>query len=147
MIWKISLYLLFIGLPAAVVTSMVEENTNDNGAQDIAMVHHSEATDGAKDFELVEKEEAPSDGAILGSVITEKPAADVQISATNGSETITGTVESNGEFFINGFEKGTYTVSIVTKNENGAPDNIEVFNDVEIGIGEVTALGTVNFDK
>lgn len=80
---------------------------------------------------------AKVDGAIMGSVIA--PNAEIIITALNSEETITGTTNELGEFFINGFPEGTYTVEISTA-EN---ENVQTFKDVEVRIGEVTELGTV----
>jgi len=80
---------------------------------------------------------AKRDGAIMGSVIA--PNADVAIIASNSDEKIKGTTDANGEFFITGFEEGTYTITITTSTEKE-----EVFRDVKVRIGEVTAIGTVD---
>ena len=79
-----------------------------------------------------------TDGAIMGSVIA--PNAAVEIIAANSEDMIIGTTNENGEFFITGFEAGTYTIKISTENS----EKEEIFNDVEVIIGEVTALGTVD---
>ena len=79
-----------------------------------------------------------TDGAIMGSVIA--PNAEIEIIASNSEEKIKGTTDENGEFFITGFEEGTYTVTITTSTT----EEEEVFQDVEVKIGEVTALGTVD---
>lgn len=79
-----------------------------------------------------------TDGAIMGSVIA--PNSDIVIQASNSEEKIKGTTDENGEFFITGFEEGTYTVTISTSTT----DEVETFQDVEVRIGEVTALGTVD---
>lgn len=78
------------------------------------------------------------DGAIMGSVMPPNP--EIEITASNSEETIEATTDENGQFFITGFEKGTYTVII--KNENS--NEQEVFEDVEVAVDEVTALGTVD---
>ena len=79
-----------------------------------------------------------TDGAIMGSVIA--PNSEISIIATNSEEKITGTTNDVGEFFITGFSEGTYTVKIKTE-ENNNPE--QVFEDVTVKIGEVTALGTI----
>ena len=79
-----------------------------------------------------------TDGAIMGSVIA--PNSDIVIQASNSEEKIKGTTDENGEFFITGLEEGTYTVTISTSTT----DEVETFQDVEVRIGEVTALGTVD---
>tara|TARA_R100000935_G_scaffold36196_1_gene57053 strand:+ start:173685 stop:174098 length:414 start_codon:yes stop_codon:yes gene_type:complete len=79
-----------------------------------------------------------TDGAIMGSVIA--PNSEIVIQASNSEEKIKGTTDENGEFFITGFEEGTYTVTISTSTT----DEVETFQDVEVRIGEVTALGTVD---
>lgn len=84
---------------------------------------------------------AKMDGAIMGSVIA--PNADIVITANNSDKKITGTTNENGEFFITGFPAGTFTVEISSSKS----DNVEVFDDVEVAIGEVTALGTVAMDQ
>lgn len=81
---------------------------------------------------------AKIDGAIMGSVIA--PNSEIEITASNSEEKIKGTTDENGEFFITGFEEGTYTVTITTENT----EKEEIFRDVEVKIGEVTALGTVD---
>lgn len=85
-----------------------------------------------------ETESKKTDGAIMGSVIA--PNSEVLIVATNSEEKITGTTNDVGEFFIKGFPEGTYTVTIKT-NESEQPE--QTFENVEVRIGEVTALGTV----
>lgn len=79
-----------------------------------------------------------TDGAIMGSVIA--PNSEISIIASNSEEKITGTTNEVGEFFITGFSEGTYTVKIKTE-ENNNPE--QVFEDVTVKIGEVTALGTI----
>ena len=79
-----------------------------------------------------------TDGAIMGSVIA--PNSEISIIATNTEKVISGTTNDVGEFFITGFPEGTYTVKIKT-DENETPE--QVFEDVKVNIGEVTALGTV----
>ena len=79
-----------------------------------------------------------TDGAIMGSVIA--PNSEISIIATNSEEKITGTTNEVGEFFITGFSEGTYTVKIKTEESNN-PE--QVFEDVTVKIGEVTALGTI----
>ena len=79
-----------------------------------------------------------TDGAIMGSVIA--PNSEISIIATNSEEKITGTTNDVGEFFITGFSEGTYTVKIKTEESNN-PE--QVFEDVTVKIGEVTALGTI----
>lgn len=79
-----------------------------------------------------------TDGAIMGSVIA--PNSEISIIATNSEKVISGTTNDVGEFFITGFPEGTYTVKIKT-DENETPE--QVFEDVKVNIGEVTALGTV----
>lgn len=81
---------------------------------------------------------ATIDGAIMGSVIA--PNAKIEIIASNSDEKITGSTDGNGEFFINGFEEGTYTVIIKTEDATKQ----EVFENVEVVIREVTALGTID---
>jgi len=83
-----------------------------------------------------------TDGAILGSVISSD--SQVLIKATNADNEIKGTTNEFGEFFINGFPQGTYTVTIET-NDNGKIQT-QTFEDVEVNIGEVTALGTIAFE-
>tara|TARA_R100000306_G_scaffold29587_1_gene32413 strand:- start:1759 stop:2175 length:417 start_codon:yes stop_codon:yes gene_type:complete len=85
-----------------------------------------------------ETETTKKDGAIMGSVIA--PNSEVSIVATNSEEKITGTTNEVGEFFITGFPEGNYTVKIKTE-ENKLPE--QTFENVEVKIGEVTALGTV----
>ncbi|MDX1462541.1 MAG: carboxypeptidase-like regulatory domain-containing protein [Marinirhabdus sp.] len=84
---------------------------------------------------------AKADGALMGSVIA--PNATIEITARNGEDKIVGTTDANGEFFITGFDAGTYTVTIATENT----DEEETFQDVEIQIGEVTALGTIDLEE
>ena len=79
-----------------------------------------------------------TDGAIMGSVIA--PNSEISIIASNSEEKITGTTNDVGEFFITGFSEGTYTVKIKTEESNN-PE--QVFEDVTVKIGEVTALGTI----
>ena len=79
-----------------------------------------------------------TDGAIMGSVIA--PNSEIVIKASNSEEKIKGTTDENGEFFITGFEEGTYTITITTSTT----DKVRTFQDVEVNIGEVTALGTVD---
>ncbi|MCW8980067.1 carboxypeptidase-like regulatory domain-containing protein [Altibacter sp.] len=88
------------------------------------------------------EEDTPTDGAILGSIIA--PDAQVVIKGSNGEEKIIGMADSNGEFFINGFDAGIYDIIIKALSK----DEIKTytFKDVEIRTGEVTALGTVTLE-
>ncbi len=85
-----------------------------------------------------ETETQKTDGAIMGSVIA--PNSEVSIVATNSEEKITGTTNDVGEFFITGFPAGNYTVKIKTEDIKLTE---QTFENVEVRIGEVTALGTV----
>ncbi|MFC7356071.1 carboxypeptidase-like regulatory domain-containing protein [Jejudonia soesokkakensis] len=133
MIWKMSIYLLLIALPAGIFTSIVDVKETRNEISKMIAENTSEH------FE----EDIKTDGAILGSVIA--PNADITIKGIDGIEMVKGTTNEFGEFFINGFEKGTYDIIVEAKSEG----NLEIykFDDVEIGIGEVTALGTVNLEE
>jgi len=127
MIWKLSIYALLIALPAGIFTSVVDVKEK---REDISKV-------------IAAASEEKADGAILGSVIA--PDATVEIQAENGKENIVGGTNEDGEFFINGFSEGIYTITIKASDKN---NNVEThtFNDVVIKIGEVTALGTVTFN-
>ncbi|NND88326.1 MAG: carboxypeptidase regulatory-like domain-containing protein [Flavobacteriaceae bacterium] len=130
MIWKIGTYLLLIAMPLSLFTSESDfKNARTSAVNFVA--------------ENVEEEEAlPNDGAILGSVIA--PNAEVVIKASNGDIIRTGTTDENGEFFINGFEAGNYTICIQANDQERIATH--TFEDVEIRIGEVTALGTVTIE-
>ena len=95
-------------------------------------------TETAQNTTSKEAETKKTDGAIMGSVIA--PNSEISIIATNSEKVISGTTNDVGEFFITGFPEGTYTVKIKT-DENETPE--QVFEDVKVNIGEVTALGTV----
>ena len=69
--------------------------------------------------------------------------AEILIKATNSEETITGSTDENGEFFITGFPEGIYTITISNPENN----TNEIYKDVEVYVGEVTALGTVTLDN
>jgi len=127
MIWKLSIYALLIALPAGIFTSVVDVKEK---REDFSKV-------------IAAASEEKADGAILGSVIA--PGATVEIQAENGKESITGGVNEAGEFFINGFSEGTYTVMIKALDKNNKVKT-HTFDDVEIKIGEVTALGTVTLN-
>jgi len=117
----------------ALFISCSSNNNVLNGEKNASATSTSE-TEQAKP----ETETKKTDGAIMGSVIA--PNSEVSIVATNSEEKITGTTNDVGEFFINGFPEGTYTVTINT-DESEEPE--QTFEDVEVRIGEVTALGTV----
>ena len=126
MIWRIFIILILIAVP---VSGLAEFKESKIAAAD-------------RDDVLFSTNEAPEDGAILGSVIS--PKGEVTICAVNGSSEIKGTVNEDGEFFINGFEPGVYSVTISSKID----DEIKqlTYEDVEVRIGEVTALGTTDLD-
>ena len=132
MTFKISMYLLFVALPLFIITSFFENNEMDNKN------FKNEAS-------IAKAMENPQDGAILGSVIA--PNASILIKGINdrkGKVEVRGKTDENGEFFINGFDEGTYTITIeANKNKE---ITTYTFNDVEIAIGEVTALGTVTIE-
>lgn len=126
MIWKLSIYLLLIALPAGVVTSIVDIKETRNEISSM----------------ISENENVKTDGAIMGSIIA--PNAAITIKGINGNKTIKGNTNSNGEFFIKGFKEGTYEVIVEAEKENQIESY--TFNDVVIKIGEVTALGTVTME-
>lgn len=121
---KNGIFLAIIGLTVYACETVTTENS------DTAMIESDTA-------EFTTK----MDGAIMGSVIA--PNAEVVITANNSEEKITGTTNENGEFFITGFPAGTFTVKITTDKN----DTTEVFENVEVAIGEVTALGTVTLSQ
>ncbi|MCH2489781.1 MAG: hypothetical protein MK211_06490 [Flavobacteriales bacterium] len=128
MIWKISIYLLFIALPTWVVTETFTMNE----------------TEETEEVVTVNNNEAPTDGAILGSVIA--PDADIIIQGSNGNDIITGETNELGEFFIKGFEEeGFYTITIQAIKDTKVASH--TFKEVEIRMGEVTALGTVDLSE
>ena len=131
MIWKISLYLLFVALPATVITS-------------VATPGEPEGMIAENVYEEDVPEGIPTDGALMGSIIA-PDADDIEIIATNGEETISGTTKENGEFFITGFEEGMYKV-IVEATKDGQTES-QVFQIVDIVIGEATAIGTVTLEE
>lgn len=132
MIWKMSIYLLLIALPAGIFTSIVDVKETRNEVSKLLAENTSENL-----------EEVKTDGAILGSVIA--PNAEITIKGIDGVEMVKGTTNEFGEFFINGFDEGTYDIIVEAKTE----DDLEIhkFEEVEIQIGEVTALGTVDLEE
>lgn len=132
MIWKMSIYLLLIALPAGIFTSIVDVKETRNEVSKLLAENTSENL-----------EEVKTDGAILGSVIA--PNAEITIKGIDGVEMVKGTTNEFGEFFINGFDEGTYDIIVEAKTE----DDLEIhkFEEVEIRIGEVTALGTVDLEE
>jgi hypothetical protein len=127
-----SIYLLLIALPAGIFTSVVDVKETKKEFSKFISENSSEALKDVK-----------TDGAILGSVIA--PNAEITIKGIDGLEMVKGTTDEFGEFFINGFDEGTYDIIVEAKAE----DNVEIhtFSDVEIRIGEVTALGTVDLEE
>jgi hypothetical protein len=127
-----SIYLLLIALPAGIFTSVVDVKETKKEFSKFISENSSEALKDVK-----------TDGAILGSVIA--PNAEITIKGIDGLEMVKGTTDEFGEFFINGFDEGTYDIIVEAKTE----DNVEIhtFSDVEIRIGEVTALGTVDLEE
>jgi len=126
MIWKLSIYLLLVALPAGVFTSVVDvKETRDNISSLIA-----------------ENAEEKTDGAIMGSIIA--PNAAITIKGINGNKTVKGTTNDKGEFFIKGFSEGIYKV--IVEAEKDTKTESYTFDDVVIKIGEVTALGTVTIE-
>lgn len=123
--------MLFVALPATVITSAVTPNEPDGMIAENVFEEDVEAG-------------IPTDGALMGSVIAPK-AEEVSVIATNGEATITGTTKENGEFFITGFEEGMYKV-IVEATINGQTES-QVLQNVEIVTGEATAIGTVTLDE
>jgi len=128
MIWKLSIYLLLVALPAGVVTSVVD--VKETREEIAAMITENENTD------------TKTDGAIMGSIIA--PNAAITIKGTNGSKTVKGTTNDKGEFFIKGFSEGVYKVIVEAEKDNKIESY--TFDDVVIKIGEVTALGTVTIE-
>jgi|GEM_PF-3166989 len=117
----------------AIITFFVGCSSNNN-----VLNGKKKATANTTEQAKPESETQKTDGAIMGSVIA--PNSEVAIVATNSEEKITGTTNDVGEFFITGFPAGKYTVKIKTE-ENETVE--QTFENVEVRIGEVTALGTV----
>ena len=76
MIWKLSIYLLLVALPAGVVTSVVDVKET---REEIAAM-------------ITENTDTKTDGAIMGSIIA--PNAAITIKGTNGSKTVKGTTNA-----------------------------------------------------
>ena len=126
--WKITLYLLFVALPMWGVTSFYGENS--------ASITELETASA-----ISATEETPSDGAILGSIIADESLLTIKVH--NKTSEFCKVMEASGDYFIKGFQDGIYTVEIVSTNLND--ERSEIFKEVEIRQGEVTALGTVAF--
>ncbi|MAP55769.1 carboxypeptidase-like regulatory domain-containing protein [Altibacter sp.] len=109
---------------------------------DFAKSEFSSEEEIKKERDIINEADAPTDGAILGSIIA--PNAQVVIKGSNGEEKIIGMADSNGEFFINGFDAGIYDIIIKALSKDDV--KTYTFEDVEIRTGEVTALGTVTLE-
>lgn len=127
--WKITLYLLFVALPMWGITSFFDENptTSENIKTESV---------------LTSSEKTPTDGAILGSIITNK--SNIALSIYNEKSQISKPIEASGDYFLKGFEDGIYTIEIVSQDTPNI--QFEKFEEVIIRTGEVTALGTVTID-
>jgi hypothetical protein len=90
----------------------------------------------------VTDEAVKTDGAILGSVIIPENTS-VCINVTNGEETVRVYPNSLGEFFMNGFEQDEYDIEVIATQ--GDVTESYTIEDVEVRIGEVTAVGTIDF--
>lgn len=81
-------------------------------------------------------------GSIRGTLLP----AGVQavISAENGNDSYSTFADENGRFLIRGLPPGTYTVRIEPDSESGLME--KTFMDVEVVLGEVTDLGTIDLE-
>lgn len=130
MIWKIGIYMILVALPLSIFTSEEDMKSSHDAISTFVEVN------------ATEEETIKTDGAILGSIIA--PNAEIEIKGTDGEQTIVGTTDENGEFFMTGFDAGTYTICV--QAVQGEEVITHTFEDVEINIGEVTALGTVTIE-
>ncbi len=78
-------------------------------------------------------------GIIIGSVVP----ADVQteITATNGTDTISAFADSDGNFMLVGLPEGSYTVTITPDTSSELAE--QTIENVEVTVGNTTDLGEI----
>ncbi|QNJ97601.1 hypothetical protein ALE3EI_1028 [Constantimarinum furrinae] len=90
----------------------------------------------------VSDESIKTDGAILGSVIV-PVNTEVCINVHNDKTSVRVYPNEQGEFFMNGFDQDVYDIEVIATQNNKTESYI--IEDIEIRIGEVTAVGTIDF--
>ena len=90
----------------------------------------------------VSDETIKTDGAILGSVIV-PVNTEVCINVHNDKTSVRVYPNEQGEFFMNGFDQDVYDIEVIATQNNKTETYI--IEDIEIRIGEVTAVGTIDF--
>lgn len=90
----------------------------------------------------VSDETIKTDGAILGSVIV-PVNTEVCINVHNDKTSVRVYPNEQGEFFMNGFDQDVYDIEVIATQNNKTESYI--IEDIEIRIGEVTAVGTIDF--
>ena len=65
----------------------------------------------------------------------------VEISATNGIDTISSYTDENGVFVLVGLQSGSYTINILPDASTGL--NTQTINNVEVSVGQTTDLGLI----
>lgn len=81
-------------------------------------------------------------GKISGTV----SPSDVQteVSATNGTDTVSAFTDENGVFVLNGVNPGTYTVTVTPDAASGLA--VKTIEDVVVVVGENTDLGAITLE-
>lgn len=78
-------------------------------------------------------------GVIIGSISPSNVL--VEVSATNGIDTISSYTDENGVFVLVGLQPGTYTINILPDASTGL--NTQTINNVEVSVGQTTDLGLI----
>lgn len=81
-------------------------------------------------------------GSIAGNVLPENVLT--LVTASNGIDEISSFTNSSGEFYLAGVPSGNYTVTIQPDILFGFP--IKVVENVSVNVGEISNLGTIDFN-
>ncbi|MCA0131112.1 DUF4382 domain-containing protein [Winogradskyella alexanderae] len=65
----------------------------------------------------------------------------VEVEASNGIDTASTYVDSEGNFEIPGLSEGAYTVTVAPDNDSGL--SVQIIENVEVNTGEISDLGTI----
>ena len=68
----------------------------------------------------------------------------VLVEAANGIATVSAYTDENGEFYLVGLDSGSYTVSVIPDVNSGF--ETQVFENVNVIVGESTNIGTIVFE-
>jgi predicted HTH transcriptional regulator len=78
-------------------------------------------------------------GIIIGSIVPIE--VQTEITATNGTDTISSFANADGNFMLVGLPEGSYTITITPDIDSGLAE--QVIENVEVTVGNSTDLGEI----